>query len=173
MGYFCVGMTIIFAISGIAVNHINDWNPNYKVERVVFALQAAPSLDDASLTLSMLASLGDERKRLDSVKASYWESETEFKLFLKDASSLSVDLNTNELVYERVAPRHVLKAFNFLHLNEGRNAWVYFSDLYACLLLFLALSSLFMVKGKRSPWGRKSVYLISGILIPLTFILIG
>ena len=30
-GYLFFGMTIIYALSGIAINHINDWNPNYKV----------------------------------------------------------------------------------------------------------------------------------------------
>ena len=28
-GYLAVGLTLIYAISGIAVNHIDDWNPNY------------------------------------------------------------------------------------------------------------------------------------------------
>ena len=27
-------LTIVYAVSGIAVNHINDWNPNYTFERV-------------------------------------------------------------------------------------------------------------------------------------------
>jgi hypothetical protein len=31
IGYFCIGMTLVFAISGIALNHINDWNSNYSV----------------------------------------------------------------------------------------------------------------------------------------------
>ena len=28
-GYLFLGMTIIYALSGIAINHIKDWNPNY------------------------------------------------------------------------------------------------------------------------------------------------
>ena len=28
-GYLLLGMTIIYALSGIALNHIGDWNPNY------------------------------------------------------------------------------------------------------------------------------------------------
>ncbi len=30
-GYLFFGMTIIYALSGIAINHLDDWNPNYKV----------------------------------------------------------------------------------------------------------------------------------------------
>jgi len=31
-GYLCVGLTIIYAVSGIAVNHVDTWNPNYSTE---------------------------------------------------------------------------------------------------------------------------------------------
>jgi hypothetical protein len=33
LGYLCFGLTIIYVISGVAVNHIQDWNPNYVIER--------------------------------------------------------------------------------------------------------------------------------------------
>ncbi len=31
VGYFFAGLTVLYAISGVAVNHIEDWNPNYSV----------------------------------------------------------------------------------------------------------------------------------------------
>ena len=31
IGYFFIGTTLIYAISGIALNHMSDWNPNYSV----------------------------------------------------------------------------------------------------------------------------------------------
>ena len=31
VGYFFAGLTVIYAISGVAVNHIDDWNPNYVI----------------------------------------------------------------------------------------------------------------------------------------------
>ncbi len=30
-GYFFFGMVIIYSLSGIAINHIKDWNPNYVI----------------------------------------------------------------------------------------------------------------------------------------------
>ena len=33
LGYLVVALTIIYAVSGIAVNHVHDWNPNYSIER--------------------------------------------------------------------------------------------------------------------------------------------
>ena len=35
-GYLFFGATLIYSISGIALNHIGDWNPNYSVEIVEF-----------------------------------------------------------------------------------------------------------------------------------------
>ena len=31
IGYFFIGTSIIYGISGIALNHLSDWNPNYSV----------------------------------------------------------------------------------------------------------------------------------------------
>jgi hypothetical protein len=36
VGYFAVGFTVIYALSGIAMNHLEDWNPSFRAsERVV------------------------------------------------------------------------------------------------------------------------------------------
>ena len=36
IGYLIAGLTIIYAISGIALNHKNNWNPNYIFENRTF-----------------------------------------------------------------------------------------------------------------------------------------
>ena len=43
VGYFFAGLTVIYAISGVAVNHIDDWNPNYVIRREVVEIGALPS----------------------------------------------------------------------------------------------------------------------------------
>ncbi len=32
IGFFFIGATIIYGLSGIALNHLKDWNPNYTVD---------------------------------------------------------------------------------------------------------------------------------------------
>jgi len=32
IGFFFIGTTILYGLSGIALNHMSDWNPNYTVE---------------------------------------------------------------------------------------------------------------------------------------------
>jgi hypothetical protein len=56
-------------------------------------------------------------------------------------------------------------------MQRTRNAWVYFLDLPAGILIFLALPALFMVKGKHGPAKLKSIELISlGVVIPASFL---
>ena len=35
LGYLCFGLTILYVISGVAVNHIHDWNPTYEIEKTL------------------------------------------------------------------------------------------------------------------------------------------
>ncbi|WP_417763314.1 PepSY-associated TM helix domain-containing protein [Shewanella sp.] len=168
IGYFCVGLTIVFAVSGIAVNHIRDWNPNYQVlqSQQQLPAQAWQQLSDSQLEQQMLQAADVNLPK----KTSYWSSAHEFKLFLQNGSNLTLDTERSVLSAELIKPRYVLQAFNKLHLNEGHSTWVIFSDLYAAMLLFLSLSALFMVKGKHSPWRKRSVLVIAGIVLPAVFV---
>jgi hypothetical protein len=38
LGYLCFGLTIIYVISGVAVNHIDSWNPTYALEKSTIKL---------------------------------------------------------------------------------------------------------------------------------------
>ena len=42
VGYFFAGLTVIYAVSGVAVNHIDDWNPNYVIRREVVEIGVLP-----------------------------------------------------------------------------------------------------------------------------------
>lgn len=167
IGYLCIGLTIVFAVSGIALNHIADWNPNYIVERVEKPFTGNNTLSDEELNEALLGLFPFN----DTVKASYWESVQQYKLFFNEGGTLTVNFSLHTAIYERVTERVVFKQFNTLHLNEAKNGWIVFSDIYAGLLIFLAISSLFMVRGKYSPWRLKRGWLvIVGGLIPAVYI---
>jgi len=167
LGYLVIGLTIVFAVSGIALNHIHHWNPNYIVERHQQPLALQGNEPEAELNPQLLALFSVD----EPVKASYWESPSLYKLFFDGGGSLSADFQRNTATYEQIRPRLVFKQFNHLHLNEAKSGWIAFSDIYAGILLYLALSALFMVKGKYSPWRRKRGWLvIAGGVIPLVYI---
>src|SRR5439155_15080790 len=42
------------------------------------------------------------------------------------------------------SPRFFLRVANWLHYNRGKRAWTYVADVYAVMLLYLAISGIFM-----------------------------
>src|SRR5882724_7953122 len=46
IGYFAVGLTIVYAISGLAVNHLKDWDPNFSQVNRTHQLQLPLPSDD-------------------------------------------------------------------------------------------------------------------------------
>ena len=169
LGYLVIGLTIVFAVSGIAVNHIHDWNPNYKVERFELPHHLNQSATDDSLNKGLISLFAIKQP----VKASYWETSQDYKVFLQNGSTLTANFVSNKAVFEQISERPLLKQFNALHLNEVKSGWVIFSDIYAGILLFLAISALFMVRGRNSPWGARKGWLVAlGILIPVTYMMI-
>ncbi len=169
-GYFCIGFVLIYAISGIAVNHRDDWNPNFYVARDTIATPQVnwDTVNDNVLIQQVLEQVDGQFE----VKASYWQSPSQFKVFLENDGNLSLNLSQNTIVFERIKARPVFQAFNRLHLNETHKSWIIVSDIFAGLLIFLALSALFMVKGKYSPWRKKSLWIIAGFVIPGVYIFI-
>ena len=167
IGYFCIGMTLIFAVSGIAVNHVEDWNPNYDVTQQTVVLDGLSArVGHPDFEEWLLSSLDLQT----TIKARFWETPQRLKLFSKQDHTLIISTPDNSVVIEQVKPRVLLRAANFLHLNEARKAWTYFSDAYAIMLIFLSLSALFMVKGKYGPLGKRGLLIIAGIAIPISFV---
>lgn len=167
IGYFCIGLTLVFAISGIALNHVNDWNPNYIVDRIERPVTLQNTLADEKINQHLVTVFSIN----EPIKATYWESPNNYKVFFDEGGTLTVNFTDQLAVFEHIRPRAVFKQFNRLHLNEAKNGWIVFSDLYAGLLIFLSLSALFMVKGKYSPWRfRRGWLVIAGGLVPAIYI---
>ncbi|WP_141235566.1 hypothetical protein [Pseudoalteromonas sp. NBT06-2] len=68
------------------------------------------------------------------IKARFWQDKNTLKLFIQDKTLLVIP-EENLIIIEEVKPRFLLRQLNFLHLNEAKKAWVWFSDFYAVLLL--------------------------------------
>jgi hypothetical protein len=42
-GYLAVGFTLIYALSGIAINHITDWDPNFHASEKTLHIAPIPA----------------------------------------------------------------------------------------------------------------------------------
>ena len=167
LGYLCFGLTIIYVISGIAVNHIDLWNPSYSVERTESRLKSplpAATPDVAGIT-AILTELGETGR----YKSSFRPDPRTIQIFV-EGNTLTIDLPSGKVRQEKVSPRPILRQLNFLHLNHPKKLWSWFADLYALCLGMLAITGLFVLKGKRGITGRGAWLTIAGIVFPVFFL---
>ena len=167
IGFFFIGTTLIYAISGIALNHMADWNPNYSVEINHFTtsinLEKTPSVKNNILTLL------DEVDSRKNYKSHYYSTNNKLKIFLKGGSSILVNIRNGKGMSEYLKRRSVFYESNFLHYNPNR-LWTWFSDIYAGALILFVVTSFFITKGKKGITGRGGVYTLLGIIIPILFL---
>jgi hypothetical protein len=168
LGYLCVGLTLVYAISGVAVNHVADWNPNYSVERIDTNLQRLPAGDPSAPDF-----VDDVLRRIEAngaVRATFRADPTTLQIFVDDGNTVTVDLETGLVLQERVRDRRVLREANFLHLNHPKKLWTYAADVYAVALALLAITGLFVLKGKKGIKGRGAWLTAAGVVIPMVFL---
>lgn len=167
VGYTAVGLTFVYALSGLAVNHVADWDPNFHDARSVHELGSPLPEDDTAARRFVLERLGIR----DSPKEVYREGD-EFEI-LFEHRTLHVTVATGHVVDEGQRPRFFFRAANWLHLNRGKKAWTFFADSYAMGLLFLACSGLFMLAGKKGLFGRGIFFVGAGVALPLAYLLLA
>ena len=165
VGYLAVGMTIIYAVSGLAVNHIGEWDPNFTEVEQSMSLAGVAHLDPDARDQAILRALGVEGE-LDE---RYDEGEGEVALRAgEDVVHVNEAAGTARLEARRARP--LLRVANWLHLNRGKAAWTYFADAYAVGLLFLALSGLFMIPARSGLLGRRGLLVGLGVALPVLYV---
>lgn len=169
LSFFFSGVILVYAVSGIAMNHKKDFNSDYIIrqENRQIPGEFPKSKTDFSkeYVLGLLQTIGEE----NNYTKHYFPGEQQMKVFIKGGSSLVVDMQTGQALYESVKKRPVLSALNRLHYNPGK-WWTIFSDVFAVSLLIITFTGIVMLKGKKGLWGRGGIELIVGILIPIIFI---
>lgn len=174
VGYLAVGLTIVYALSGIAINHIDDWDPNFKKIERSYSLPpgVAPepfAADDPDGALASARAILTALGREEVVNDAYAVDGEHLDITLGE-STLYVNRAARKIREEGQKPRFLLRAANWLHLNRGKKAWTYIADGYAVFLLFLAASGLFMLPGKKGILGRGAVLALIGAAVPILYV---
>ena len=166
-GFLVVGLTLVYAISGIAVNHAHHWDANYQRTLTVERMEPVglgPTEEIRPLVLERLA-LGQE------VKNTWRADSTTLQVFV-EGGGYDVDLATGEIVQRGFRKRPLLFDLNFMHLNSGKAPWTGIADVYAGILIVLALTGIFLVKGRKGLAGRGGVMLALGVLLPVVYAIV-
>lgn len=171
LSFFFAGVIIIYAVSGICLNHKRDFNSNYSLKRYDIVLDGHFPMKAADTDRECLLSFVSQLPEKESYTRHSATGETGVKIFFKGGSSLDIDLADGTAVYEKLRKRPVLGAFSRLHYNPSR-WWTWFSDIFAVSLVLITVTGIIMLKGPKGLWGRGGIELIAGIIIPLLFIFI-
>src|SRR5210317_2198920 len=89
-GYLFFGVTLIYAISGIAINHLDDWNPNYIITTTDIQTDLSKGASKQEI-ISMLA----EHNLDKAYKNHYFPDNSHLKIFIRNGN-VYVNLNSGK-----------------------------------------------------------------------------
>ncbi|WP_026475501.1 PepSY-associated TM helix domain-containing protein [Alkaliflexus imshenetskii] len=168
LGYFFAGITIVYALSGIAINHRNDWNPNYIItheEQSLFSDNELKSGDRKAIVEFL------ERQQLNNrYKSHFRPSPDQIRIFLTGDASITLNFTTESFIFESIRKRPLFYHVNYLHYNPG-SWWKWFSDIFAVALIVISITGLFIIKGKNGISYRGALLSLAGLLIPILFLI--
>lgn len=160
IGYILVGITLVYSISGIILNHVKGHDDpafeavNYEyqfptmLDSIAFAKTWETIVDDINL-LRVLAN-GDKVKIYVNQGLGHYYTKT------------------GKVEFQTYEKKPFVYFINRLHNNQAKG-WLVVADVYAGLMIFLALSGLIMVAGKKGFVWRGAILTIAGILFVAMF----
>jgi hypothetical protein len=164
VGYLTVALIIIYGVSGLAVNHIADWNPNYVQQKEIVTILPITVQEKDSIIVQAM-----EQMHLSEKPQNFFRPDPETAQLFYQGKTYSIDLPTGNVLIEATQRRMVLFEMNQLHLNAPKGIWTFIADLFALSLIFMGISGLFILKGKTGLMGRGKWLVLIGALIPALY----
>jgi hypothetical protein len=159
LGYFIVGMTIVYGLSGIFLNQ------DYNIYFDSFQTEIGPG---TTVTEPMLRDILAGLEHGVVYKKHYTTNQGNIKIFIENGEVV-INPETGEGTMSYLKKRPIIFEMNKLHKASIGTLWKWVSDAMAVILIFVAVSGLFLLKGKRG-FGRWGLWwTIAGIVVPLFF----
>jgi uncharacterized protein len=167
IGYFLSGLIFIYCLSGLALNHVNDWNPDFVIDKRMVPLSKSYTKEEIndSVVGELSALVGESKPKVHD-----FPTATHVKIYY-DNATLFVDLDAKTATYERVSRRPLVFQSNVLHRNSLKG-WKWASDVFALLLILITVSGWFMLKGKNGLMGRGKWFVAAGVVPPVAAIIL-
>ncbi len=164
IGYFISGLILIYCISGLALNHIDDFNPDFIIERDTIDVTIySKNLNNTDI--QKISSLVGENK------IKIWDMPTKDQLKIYyDNATFHIHIKEHKGVYEKLKKRPVFYHSNLIHRNSVKG-WKYAADVFSVLLILLTITGLFILKGKYSFMKRGIWLLLVGMVPPIMAII--
>lgn len=160
LGYFFVGITFVYGISGIILNHKEiKKDPAFKTHIVDVQFSKALTISEFKKEFE-----NEYPYTLNKIIP----NNTSYQLYLQGGMG-NYNTETGLVYFEIYQKKPIVYFINKLHYNQ-KKYWTAIADIFAGAMIFFALSGLFMVRGKNSILKRGKWYLITGILLVVLYI---
>jgi len=169
LGYYIVGMTSVYCLSGIFLNHRHDFNPDYKIYIYSFQVNIQ---DKTDLSETEVKEVLDAIEDVDALYKKHYRNNQGIVKVSIENGEVTINPATGEGSIHYLQKRPFIFGMNKLHKATLGTLWKWVSDIMAVILLFVAVSGLFLLKGKRgfNRWGWWIT--IAGFIVPLIFAII-
>lgn len=169
LGYLFIGLTLIYGLSGIAVilRHL-DVDISYR--KIKFEQELPKEMSVEELHSYWMSSAGEDFPKLSKI-ISKKQKEKSFLIRVKGGEG-NYSPTTGNLTVVLYKTNKLIKFVNDIHYNVGRR-FTWLGIVYACTLLFFAISGAIMTKGKNSFMRRGIWFALVGMLIPVLVYFLG
>jgi hypothetical protein len=168
LGYFYVGLIISFAISGMMMNHRNQWHPEkYVIEKSSFQISPLEEsqINDSVVQEIVKANGINDKFRRQSVKKG------ELRISL-ERTDIDIDLKTGAAEVTSFINTPVISQLMRLHKNTS-NWWIYYGDIFALSLITIALTGTTLLAKSKNSFRRRGWKLaLAGVIFPLLVLLL-
>lgn len=165
ISYFYVGLIIAFSISGIALNHRENYDPQeYTVKTKSFQIDLPTDKNQINddFFKRIAPTISAEEYRGNRMR------NNEARLFFEDAFAfVNLETGKGEIEYVKTIP--VLGQMTILHKTTN-TWWIWFSDIFGIAMLTIAITGMFIAKGKNSFRKRGWWLACLGLIFPFIFL---
>jgi hypothetical protein len=128
-GYLVAGLTLLYAISGVAVNHRADWNPSWSIAPEMLRFDPLPVTDRDTMAAALVTSL-----RLPGPpRASFRRAPEKIELYY-EGWTVEADVTAGVATMTRPRERPVLRGRTGL---AGRGKWLAMAGLLPAIAFLL------------------------------------
>jgi len=167
IGYLAIGFTVIYAVSGIAQNHVEDWGDvSYKATERTLAIAPIGDTEPTAAAVARVVAVAGLGEPTNVTRAGD-------ELRLEYSNGEKVTAIAGQVTIQTRERRFFIGLANWLHKARGKKAWKYLADFYALFLLYLAGSGIFMIKGKLGFKWRGATLIGAGVAVPVLYVVLA
>ena len=164
LGYFFSALVVAYCLSGIALNHIDAWNPDFVIRKQSVAAPADCPKVASAITPEHVAAF-DRLVGEPGHKVYDFPTPDQVKVYY-DNATLHLHLADGSGLYEGVSRRPLIYQVNVLHRNSFR-PWRWAADVFGVLLIAMNVTGLFVLRGAKGLGGRGKWLIAAGAVPPV------